>query len=482
MKQPPSTDITVSEATEITPPNAEVVANTEVMTEPMVANPSRGSKTWQLAVFAVRSGMQFIIMAAVLVASGFLMNQLADSRKERPKRVQKEAVYTVQTQILQASLNQPMISVYGELVAGRTLNLTSLVNGTVVEINPNVKPGARVKAGEILLKLNPFPFEIAVAEAEANLKEAEASVLETTTRISTEETGLERAREQLVLAQDDLDRAKELFARKAVTQRTVEERELTFSQRRASFQTSQANIAIQKAQLEARKATVLRLQALLRQAENNLGKVNLKAPFDAVIQATNVEIGQTITSVLNIITLYEAETLDAEFVLSDGQYGRLVANNTDIDGRTVNVIWKIGSSTLEIPAKIDRIGAEVAAGRGGVAVYARLNKAAVSKGVRPGAFVSVAVPDQSFEQTFRIPETALFEGDTVYVVSSDNRLSARKVTIAAFDGQSVIIGDGLNVGDEVIITQIAEVGEGILIRREKQKTESAETPSTQPKG
>ncbi|MEP1442708.1 MAG: efflux RND transporter periplasmic adaptor subunit [Hyphomicrobiales bacterium] len=482
MKQTPSTDITVSEPADIAPSDADFIPNAEILTEPMVAHPSRGNKAWQFAVFAVRSGLQFIIMAAVLVASGFLMNQLAESRKERPKRVQKEAVYTVQTQTLQASNNQPTISVYGELVAGRTLNLTSLVNGTVIDVNPNVKIGASIKAGETLIKLNPFPFEIAVTEAEANLKEAEASVLETTTRIAMEETGLKRTREQMQLAQNDLDRAKKLLARKAVTKRTVEERELTMSERRAAFQTSGANIAIQKAQLEARKATVLRLQALVRQAKENLTKTTLTAPFDAVIQATNVELGQTITSALNIITLYEAATLDAQFVLSDGQYGRLVSNNTDLDGRKVNVIWKVGASRVEIPAKIDRVGAEIASGQGGVSVFARLDKAAISKGVRPGAFVSVAVPDQSFDKTFRIPETALFEGDTVYVVGDENRLNARKVTIAAFDGQSVIIGGGLNAGDEVIITQIAEVGEGILIRREGEKTESAKKPSTQPEG
>ena len=476
MTQSPSQDIIVNDAIEIAPQNADASM------EPMVANQSRANKTWQLAVYAVRSGLQFIIMAAILIASGYLMNQLADSRKERPKRVQKEAVYTVQTQILEASLNQPTISVYGELVAGRTLNLTSLVNGTVAEINPNVKPGATIKKDEVLIKLNPFPFEIAVTEAEANLKEAEASIIEIQVRIDTEEDGLARTREQMELAQTDLDRAKKLLARKAGTLRTVEERELVVSERRAAFETNQSNIAIQKAQLETRKATLLRLQALVRQAKENLKKTTLKAPFDAVIQATNVELGQTITSTLNIITLYEAETLDAEFVLSDGQYGRLVANNAEIDGRTVDVIWKVGASSFQIPATIDRVGAEIASGRGGVAVYARLDKSAISKGVRPGAFVSVAVPDQTFDQTFRIPETALFEGDTVYAVNSDNRLSARKVTIAAFDGQSVIIGGGLTAGDEVIITQIAEVGEGILIRREGQKIKSAKKPQTKPKG
>ena len=73
MTQTPTTDITVTETTEIAPQNAEV------LTEPMIANQSRGKKTWQLAVLAVRSGLQFIVMAAILIASGYLMNQLADS-------------------------------------------------------------------------------------------------------------------------------------------------------------------------------------------------------------------------------------------------------------------------------------------------------------------------------------------------------------------------------------------------------------------
>ena len=75
MTQSPPTDITVSETTEIAPQNAEV------LTEPMIANQSRANKTWQLAVLAVRSGLQFIVMAAVLIASGYLMNQLADSQR-----------------------------------------------------------------------------------------------------------------------------------------------------------------------------------------------------------------------------------------------------------------------------------------------------------------------------------------------------------------------------------------------------------------
>lgn len=447
--------------------------------------PPKKDTAWHVAVFAVRSSLQFLIMAGVLIASGYLMNQLAESRKERPKRVQREAVYTVETQILKASNNQPTISVYGELIAGRSLNLTSLVNGTVIEVNPKVKVGASVEAGETLIELDPFSFEIAVAEAKANLKEATAAVLETKTRITMEETGLKRAREQMVLGETDLERARALLSRNTVTQRTVEERELALSQRRAAFQTSQANIAIQKAQLEARLATVERLQALVRRAEDEREKTTLTAPFNAVVQAVNVEVGQTITSTLNIITLYESETLDAQFVLSDGQYGRLIANNTQLQDRPVNVIWKVGASIVEIPAKIDRVGAEIAAGQGGVSVFARLDKSAIAQGVRPGAFVNVAVPDQSFTKTFRIPETALFEGNTVYVVNPENRLSARTIEIAAFDGQSIIVGGGLKEGDEIITTQIAEVGDGVLIRREGSATESANKPdtaSTQPKG
>lgn len=433
---------------------------------------ARASFGYRVAVAAVRGSLQLIIMVVVLVGASFLMLQLADSRKERPKRAQKEAVYTVETVVAETSDNRPMITVFGDVIAGRTLNLTSLVAGEVVEVNPSLRVGARVNAGETLLRINRFSFEIALAEAKANLKEAEAAVEEAKARFTLEETGQKRTLEQMDFAEVDLERAEDLLERGAVTRRSVEERAVIFSQRKAAFQSSGANMVIQQAQIEARAATVERLKVSVKNTAQALVNTTLKAPFDAIVQAVTVEVGQTVATSLSLLTLYEADTLDARFVLSDGQYGRLLDSNSSLVGRKVNVNWKIGRTTHVFPAKIDRIGAEIAANRGGVSVFARLDPDTMGLAIRPGAFITVVVPDRAFYDTFRLPETALFEGNIAYVIGPDKRLEARSVEVLVYDGDHVIVKDGIKTGEEVLITQIAEVGEGLLVRREGEEPSS----------
>lgn len=467
-EQSPSKELTVG------PAEGELSADAKAPTGDASMSVGQASFAYRAAVMTVRGSLQLVIMVMVLVGSSFLMNELVASRKERPARVQKEAVYTIETVMAKRQDNRPMISVFGDVVAGRMLNLTALVAGEVVDVNPALRAGARVSRGDTLLQINKFAYEIARDEAKANLSEAEAVLIEARARLAMEETGLKRTEEQLRLAEADLERARDLVRTNTVTQRVVEERELVVSQRKAAFQTSGANIAIQKAQIEARAAAVERFKVVLRNAEQAVVNTTLKAPFDAIVQEVNVEIGQTVATSLSLVTLYEADTLDARFVLSDGQYGRLIGGGNNLQGRAATVNWKVGSTENPFPAKIDRIGAEIAANRGGVQVFARIGAEGAAGGLRPGAFVTVDVPDRLFENTVRLPETAIFEGNVAYVVGPQNRLMARPVKIAVYDGEYVIVADGLKDGEEVLITQIAEVGEGLLVRHAGDKESNLE--------
>ena len=467
-----STDLTVGESTSELSPSIDSSMND-------LARHDVGDHfAYRAAVTTVRGTLQFVIMVVVLVGAAFLMNELQESRKERPQRAQKETVYTIETVLATPQTHQPMISVFGDVVAGRTLNITALVPGEVVEVNQALRVGGRISKGDPLVVINKFGFEITRDEAKANLKEAEASLLEARARLLMEETGQKRTAEQLKLAEADLARAQKLARSGTLTKRAVEERSLVVSQRKAAFQTSGANIAIQKAQIEAREAVVQRLGVTIRNAEQSLINTTLKAPFDAIVQAVNVEVGQTVTTALSLITLYEADTLDARFVLSDGQYGRLINGGQTLEGREIKVNWNVGASKNSYQASIDRIDAEIASNRGGISVFARIEKEATREGLRPGAFVEIDVPDQKFEKTFRLPETAIFEGDVIYVMGVDSRLEARPVKIAVYDGAYVIVSGGLREGDEVLITQIAEVGEGLLVRHagEKSGKETGEKP------
>ena len=114
-------------------------------------------------------------------------------------------------------------------------------------------------------------------------------------------------------------------------------------------------------------------------------------------------------------------------------------------------------------AVIDRVGASVSATAGGVQVFARIKDPATGVGLRPGAFVEVSVPDTSFENVARLPGTAVFETDTVFVVN-DGKLQSRKVDVLAPAGSDVLVRGDIRAGDKVMTTRLSLPGDGVRVR------------------
>ena len=96
-------------------------------------------------------------------------------------------------------------------------------------------------------------------------------------------------------------------------------------------------------------------------------------------------------------------------------------------------------------------------------MIAVLDQGASTTALRSGAFVEIIVPDRSFENHFRVPESALYEGDTVYVIK-DGEIASREVAVKAYDGDYVIVNGSLADGDQVMTTRIAEISNGLKVR------------------
>ena len=86
--------------------------------------------------------------------------------------------------------------------------------------------------------------------------------------------------------------------------------------------------------------------------------------------------------------------------------------------------------------------------------------------LRPGAFVWVHMADKVFSKVFRAPESALYDGHTVYVVN-DGRMSARAIEVVGYFGNDILFvsrgEQSVHNGDRVIITQVREGGEGVRV-------------------
>ena len=427
-----------------------------------------------VAKTAIRFVAQCTLMLLVLFGGFLGMNHFVSLKEDPPSRPPFQTTYTVNTVTAEQGIFQPDLLVYGEVQAAQAIQLRSLVAGKIVSVNPGLKVGGRIEAGAELLRIDPFNFETELANAKANIRETEARLAENEARLGIEKSRLRSLQDQLKLAENDLTRIGSLKDRGTATSKQVEDRELIVSQRRQSLEQSELNIVAEESRLQQLEAVLERFKRSEIQAMRNIEDAVLRAPMTGIVSEKNAGVGRLISANDMVVAMYEAGVLEVRFTLTDERFGRIQSDQVGITGREVEVIWSIGGEEFRYPAKIDRIGAQITSSRGGVEVIAAITGDVASSALRPGAFVEVIVPDKAFEAHFRIPDSALYQDDTIYAVV-DGKLQARDVRVHARDGSHVILTGGLETGDEILITRIAEISEGLNVRPPSNASNNAST-------
>ncbi len=314
---------------------------------------------------------------------------------------------------------RPVLKLYGEIVAGRESELRALTSGPIVEVGENFREGGAVSEGELLLRIDPFDYEIALVEQRAAAMEARA---------------------QLRLKEQDTQRIDALFAEGNVSAQQRDTAALEVDMARAALERSQAGA---------------------RRAERDLKDTRLVAPYNGVLVDVSANLGKQLSTSDRVARIVDPVSLEVGFPLSNEQYGRLMSEGKLMD-RQARIFWKIGEVELEYGAQIERLGGEIAAASGGVRVFAELLETSPDTPLRPGAFVRIELDDRLFSQVAPVPETALYGEDRVFVVQ-DGRLRSRMVELRGYDGEFMLLGkaqeNALSNGEQVVITQLREAGE-----------------------
>ncbi|MEX0345250.1 MAG: efflux RND transporter periplasmic adaptor subunit [Rhizobiaceae bacterium] len=413
-------------------------------------------------VIAARALAQLVVMIAVLAGSVFAMNWMIATAPEKPKRPPFRTVYAISAVQIDLADYRPNIRVFGHATAARSVDLKALVGGEIVSVNPDVRAGATINQGDELLQIDRFDYEIALSEAKTNLAQTKATIAEIDARLVSESDQLAIAREQLQLAERDLERAKSLQVSGSVTEKFVEDRMLIVIQRRQTVNLRENNILVAEAQKTQQQTALERLGWKVKQAERKLEDTVLKAPFDGVVRSSTAELGKTVSTNEALVSIYSADNLEARFTVTDAQYGRIATDTDPLIGRPINAVWTIGGIEHSYEGRVQRVGSDIVSDRGGVEIFAGLNTGGSELKLRPGAFLEISVSDRVYESAAKLPESAVYGSDTVYVVV-DGVLEPRKIRILAYDGEDVIINGGIASGDIVMTTRLSEVGAGLAV-------------------
>jgi len=414
-----------------------------------------GKRALRLARFV----LMVILPLALLVGAFAGFSYMRATRPVVPVERPVEQARLVDAVIAQRADLRPTLTLFGEIVAGRSVDLRALVGGSIVAVSDDLVDGGRVAEGAELIRIDPFAYEGALIRARADITETQGRLAELEARMRQEEAALSRAREQLTITQREIDRLTRLTEVGAVPERQLDDARLRLSQAESAVETRENQLAVLEAQQTQLAAARDRLDFALRQAERNREDTVLRAPFDALVSAPQAEIGKLVSVNDRIATLVATGRLEARFSLSESQYGRL-AEREEIVGREVEVVWRAGDTLITRPATITRIAPQAAAG--GFEVFARLpDDAARLDVLRPGAFIEVAMADQLYEDAVLLPPDALYE-DSVFLII-DERLQRVPVTVRAFAAEGVVVDGEIPDGARILSSRLSAASDGRLV-------------------
>ena len=315
----------------------------------------------------------------------------------------------------------------GYLTTEKTVNLVARVNGTLQSVS--YAPGGRVKKGQLLFVIEPTLYNDKVAQAEAELKTAQA---------------------QLEYARNNYSRMKEAVKSDAVSQ----------------IQVLQSESSVTEG-----VAAVSNAEAALSTARTNLGYCYVRAPFDGTISKSTVDVGSYVGGSLQPVTLatiYKDDQMYAYFNVADNQWLEMSMNNQqptkDLPKKIMVQLGKEGTESY--PATLDYLSPNVDLNTGTLMVRANFDN---PQGVlKSGLYVSITLPYGEADHAILVKEASIGTdqlGKFLYAVNDSDIVHYRHIEIGQLINDTLrqVLG-GLSPQERYVTEALMKVRDGMKIK------------------
>lgn len=368
-----------------------------------------------------------VIPSAIVIAFLFGAATLMATAPELEPSSIKPVPVTVRVQNVDMEAIQLKVHSQGSVVPSTVSQLIPEVSGRVTWTSPNLVAGGYFAAGQELARIDELDYKNARDRAKAALNRAKAEV--------------EHAR-------FEYGRLKSLAERKLTSRSALENGLRAYRVSQAAFE----------------DATVS-----FEQAEENLNRTVLRAPFDGLVKSENVDIGQFAARGQAIATLYASDIVEVRLPIADRQLAFLnlpsfrTGNLPETQQPSVTLTAEYGGRTLNWAGKIVRTEAEIDTASRMVQLVARVETQADQPGLSVGLFVNAEISGIAVEDVVVLPRSSLRNENQVLIVDGENKIRFRTVTPLRLYQDSVLIADGLVEGDRVCVSTLQTAIEGMNV-------------------
>jgi len=373
-----------------------------------------------------------IILAGVLIARYLIATKPKITK--RPPEITPPLVNVV---TLQPRSHTIRIEAMGSVVPSREIVLKTPVAGEILTLNDEFTVGGLLQEGATILQIDPKDYELALEQKKRVLADAEYA-------------------HKLELGRQDVAR---------------QEWDLLYGNGGADE--AESNLALRKPHLEKVEADVRAARAEVEQAEIDLSRTEVKAPFNALVINKYVDQGAFVASQEKLADLVGIDEYWVQVSLpldrlhwltipresgETGSPARIYYREDGVrEGRVLRLLGdlsKEGRMARLLISVPDPLGLREREGGGKQLVI--------------GEYVRVELEGEVLHDVFLIPRTALHNDREIWLATGEGKLAVRPVTTLWRDEENVLIKDGLQAGDLLVVSELPVPVDGMAIRIERE--------------
>lgn len=382
----------------------------------------------------LRLALMGFLPLVVLAVGGFVAKALIDSY-EQPEPIPVVAQPPL-VRVIPAEKATLTLTVHAEgTVAPRTESqLVPEISGRVTKVSPSLAAGGFFDEGDVLLEIDSRDYMLAIVRARAAIDQAKL-------RLLTEQQQSDIARKEW----------------------------------EALGEGEPSPLLFREPQISEVRSSLAAAEATLEQAEYDLERTVLRAPFAGRVRSKQVDVGQFVQRGMPLATLYAVDVAEVRLPIpnSELEYCRLPLAYRDggpsENGPAVKLTARFAGRDYTWQGRIVRTEAEIDPRTRMVMAIARVNDpyARTGDAGRPplavGMFVKAEIQGIRVRGVVRAPRSALRDDDTVFVVDSGGRLQFRTVDILRREREAVLIRDGLEEGERICVSPLEAAVEGMAV-------------------
>jgi RND family efflux transporter MFP subunit len=383
-----------------------------------------------------------LVLPILIVALGVGVTMTLVKSRKAPQPQEKEHLGPlIEISELQMTAREVVVSGTGSVQARHEVSVTPQVRGRVVEISPQMVVGGVFSKDEQLFAIEDVDYQLAIDLARSNLAQAELELMRT-------ENLADVARQEWVTLNPD--------------------------------STEEPNpMVVYEPQLKSAMAVRDAAMANLKQAEINLQRTRILAPFNCYVRSEQIEIGQYLNAGSPVAAIAGTDQVEIVVPLPLDQLAWLDVPTGAVGqkGSLAEVELRSGGAVYEWQGYVSRALGEIdphnRMARVVVTVDEPFSKEKSGNPLDqllPGMFVEVNIQGVEIEDVFVIPRGVLRDHETIWTIDADNKLRIRNVEIIRRERDEVLVRSGLNSGDRLVVTNLSAAAEGMKLRPMDQET------------